>query len=63
MGMSAELTKRMTNKTYRISIDIRINGEKLDDYDSFKYLGAVVIDQGTKHEVLSRIMLHRQQQH
>ena len=37
------------------SIDIRINGEKLDEVDSFKYLGAVITDQGSKPEVLSRI--------
>ena len=31
------------------------NSEKLDEVDSFKYLGAVVTDQGSKPEVLSRI--------
>ena len=45
----------MTNNANGISIDIRINGEKLDEVDSFKYLGAVVTDQGSKPEVLSRI--------
>ena len=34
---------------------MRIIGEKLDEVDSFKYLGAVVTDQGSKPEVLSRI--------
>ena len=52
---SAEKTKLMTNNVNGISIDIRINGEKLDEVDSFKYLGAVVTDQGSKPEVLSRI--------
>ena len=37
------------------SIDIRINGEKLDEVEGFKYLGAVVTYQGSKPEVLSRI--------
>ena len=32
-----------------------VNGEKLDEVDSFKYLGPVVTDQGSKPEVLSRI--------
>ena len=36
----------MTNKD-GISIDIRDNVEKLDEVDSSKYLGAVVIDQGS----------------
>ena len=52
---SAEKTKLMTNNANGISIDIRINGEKLDEVDSFKYFGAVVTDQSSKPEVLSRI--------
>ena len=52
---SAEKTKLMTNNANGTSIDIRINGEKLDEVDSFKYLGAVITDQGSKPEVLSRI--------
>ena len=55
MEISAEKTKLMTNNANGTSIDIRINGEKLDEVDSFKYLGAVVTDQGSKAEVLSRI--------
>ena len=55
MEISAEKTKLMTNNANGISIDIRINGEKLDEVDSFKYLGAVITDQGSKPEVLSRI--------
>ena len=45
----------MTKNTNDNSIDIRINGEKLDEVDSFKYLGEVVTDQGSKPGVLSRI--------
>ena len=55
MEISAEKTKLMTNNENGISIDIRINSEKLDKVDSFKYLGAVVTDQGSKPEVLSSI--------
>ena len=32
-----------------------VNGEKLDEVDSFKYQSPVVTDQGSKPEVLSRI--------
>ena len=53
--ISKEKTKLMTNNTNSISIDIRIIGEKLDEVDSFEYLGAVVTDQGSKPEVLFRI--------
>ena len=45
----------MINNANDISIDIKINSEKLDEVDSFKYVGAVVTDQGSKVEVLSRI--------
>ena len=38
-----------------ISMDIRINSEKLDEVKSFKYLSAVVTDQGSEREELSRI--------
>ena len=55
MKISAEKTKLMTNNANEISIDIKINSEKLDEVDSFKYVGAVVTDQGSKVEVLSRI--------
>ena len=55
MEISAEKTKLMTNNATGISIDIKINSEKLGEVDSFKYLGAVVTDQGFKPEVLSRI--------
>ena len=37
------------------AFDIKINSEKLDEVDNFKYVGAVVTDQGSKVEVLSRI--------
>ena len=53
--ISKKKTKLMTNNTNSISIDIRIIGEKLDEVDSFEYLGAVVADQGSKREVLFRI--------
>ena len=55
MEISAEKTKLMTNNANGISIDNRVHGEKLDEVDSFKYLGAVVTNQSSKPEVLSRI--------
>ena len=38
MEINAEKTKLMTNNAKGINNDIRINGEKLDKVDSFKYL-------------------------
>ena len=55
MKISAEKTKLMTNNANDLSTDIKINAEKLDEVDSFKYLSAVVTDKGSKFEVLSII--------
>lgn len=54
---SAEKTKLMTNSTDGISVDIRVSGEKLDEVNTFKYLGALVRDQDSKPEALSRMAL------
>ena len=55
MEISAEKTKRMTNSANGIQREIKVKGQKLDTVTSFKYLGAVVSDDGSKPEVLSRI--------
>ena len=40
----------MTNNT-----DIKVNGQKLETVRSFKYLGLVITDEGSKPEILSRM--------
>ena len=55
MQISAEKTQLMTNNTNNISTDITRDNKKLETVRSFKYLGAVVSDNGSKPEVLSRI--------
>ena len=55
MEISAEKTKLMTNSASGIPRDIKVKGQKLGTVTSFKYLGAVVSDKGSKPEVLSRI--------
>ena len=55
MQSSAEKTQVMTNNTNGISTDIAIDNKKLKTIRSFKYLGAIVSDGGSKPEVLSRI--------
>ena len=55
MEISAEKTKLMTNNTKGINTDIKINGQKLETITSFKYLGSVITDEGSKPEILSRI--------
>ena len=44
----------MTNNTNGINTDIQISDVKLDCLDSFKYLGAIVTDEGSKPEALAR---------
>ena len=55
MEISAEKTKLMTNNTSRINTEIKVNGQKLETVTSFKYLGSVITDEGSKPEILSRI--------
>ena len=45
----------MTNSANGIQREIKVKGQKLSTVTSFKYLGAVVADDGSKPEVLSRI--------
>ena len=55
MEISAEKTKLMTNSANCIRRGIKVKRQKLGTVTSFKYLGAVVSDDGSKQEVLSRI--------
>ena len=45
----------MTNNTSGINTEIKGNGQKLETVTSFKFLGSVVTDEGSKPEILSRI--------
>ena len=55
MEISAEKTKLMTNNTSGINTEIKVNGRGLETVTSFKYLGSVMTDEGSKPEILSRI--------
>ena len=55
MEISAEKTKLMTNNASGINTDIIVNGQKLEIVTSFKYLGSVITNEGSKLEVLYRI--------
>ena len=55
MEISAEKTKLMTNNTNGINTEIKVNGQRLETVTSFKYLGSVITDEGSKLEILSRI--------
>ena len=55
MQINTEKPKLMTNNTNGISTDIRVNGEKLDCVNRFKYMGAIIADEGSKPEIFARI--------
>ena len=46
----------MTNNASGINKEIKVNGQKLETVTSFKYLGSVVFDEGSKLEIFSRIV-------
>ena len=53
--ISVEKTKLITNNTSGINTKIKVNGQKLETVTSFKHLGSVITDEGSKPEILSRI--------
>ena len=55
MEISTEKTNLMTNNTSGINTGIKVNGQKLETVTSFKYLGSVITDEGSKLKILSRI--------
>ena len=55
MEISAEKTKLMTNSANGIKREMNVKGQKLGTVTSFKFLGAVVSDDGFKPEILLRI--------
>ena len=55
MEISAEKIKPMTNSANGIQREIKVKKQKLGSVTSLKYLGAVVSDDGSKPEILSRI--------
>ena len=56
MEISAKKTKLMTNNTSGINTEIKVNEQKLETVTSFKYQGSVITDEGSKPEILSRIV-------
>ena len=54
MEISAKKTKLMSNDTSGTNTEIKVNERKLETVTSFKYLGSVITDEGSKPEILSR---------
>ena len=47
-----------TNNITGIKSEIKVNGQKLETVTSFKYLGSIITDEGSKPEILSRITVN-----
>uniref|UniRef100_A0A673J0D1 Reverse transcriptase domain-containing protein n=1 Tax=Sinocyclocheilus rhinocerous TaxID=307959 RepID=A0A673J0D1_9TELE len=54
MEISAEKTKLMTNSDKQITTKIEVRRQELEMVSLFKYLGAIISEEGSKTEVLAR---------
>ena len=52
MEISAEKTKLVTNSANGNQMEIKVKGQKMGTVTRFKYLGAVVSDDGSRPEIL-----------
>ena len=57
MEISANKTNLMTNTNNGIQHHVTVNGEKLETVKKFQYLGARVLDEGSKPEIPARIAM------
>ena len=55
MEIGPDKTKVMTNNQNGFQREIKIKGQRLEELENFKYLGAVISNEGSKPEILSRI--------
>ena len=55
MEISAEMTKLMTKNINGVHKEIKASGQKFQTASNFKYLGAIIPDEGSKAERLSII--------
>ena len=55
MEIGPDKTKVMTNNPNSFQREIKIKGQRLEEVENFKYLGAIISNEGSKPEILSRI--------
>ena len=55
MEIGPDKTKVMTNNPNGFQREIKINGQWLEEVENFMYLGAIISNEGSKPEILSRI--------
>ena len=54
MDIGPDKTKVMTNNPNGFQREIKIKGQRLEEVKNFKYLGAIISNEGSKPEILSR---------
>ena len=55
MEIGPDKTKMMTNNPHGFQTEIKIKGQRLKEVENFQYLGAIISNEGSKPEILSRI--------
>ena len=55
METGPDKTKVMTNNPIGFQREIKIKGQRLEAVENFKYLGAIICNEGSKSEILSRM--------
>ena len=55
MEIGPDKTKMMTNNPNCFQREIKIKGHMLEEVENFKYLGAIISNEGSKHVIFSRI--------
>ena len=55
MEIGPDKTKVMTNNANGYQREFKIKGQRLEEVENFKYLGAIISNEGSKPEILSRI--------
>ena len=55
MEIGPDKTEVMTNNPNGFQREIKINGQRLEEVENFKYIGAIISNEGSKPGILSRI--------
>ena len=55
MEIGPDKTNVMTDNPHGIQREIKIKGQRLEEVENFKYLRAIICNEGSKSEILSRI--------
>ena len=55
MAIGPDKMKVMTNNPNGFQREIKIKAQRLEEVENFKYLGAIISNEGSKPEILSRV--------